>query len=215
MVDATRVTHPASVPDRTGERLSPAAWLAAAKAELIARGVGSVKIDRIAAGLGVTRGSFYWHFASREALLAALLESWRAQNTGCFRAAMSVPGDEALMRLVRYCRVWLDPGVFDADYDSAVRDWARTDPAVAPLVRAADDERIAILRAALIEIGYADPEAAVRARTVYYHQIGYFALRIEEDLATREALFPVYFKVLFGFPLPPDLAARAIRSPAG
>jgi AcrR family transcriptional regulator len=214
MMDETRADAPPSVPDRTGERLSPADWIAAARVELVASGVGAVKIDRIAAGLGVTRGSFYWHFQSREALLRALLSDWQAENTGCFREAVSVPGDETLMKLVRYCRVWLDPGVFDAAYDAAVRDWARADPAVVPLVRAADDERIAILHAALVDLGYADPEAMVRARAVYYHQIGYFALRIEEDLATREALFPVYFEVLFGFPLPPALGARAREAPA-
>jgi AcrR family transcriptional regulator len=190
-----------AAPDRAGERLSPAAWLSAARAELIARGVGSVKIDRLATGLGVTRGSFYWHFKSRAELLDALIEDWRHANVNPFLHVLDQDADPVL-RLKRFFGIWLRGGGFDPALDSAMRDWARTSRPVARLVREADTARTDVLRRIFIAMGYPGPEAEVRARIAYYHQVGYYALGIVESRQLRESLFPTYFKVLAGHDVP-------------
>ncbi|MFG5409804.1 helix-turn-helix domain-containing protein [Piscinibacter sakaiensis] len=61
--------------------LSPADWIADALALLADQGIDAVRVDVLARRLGVTRGSFYWHFADRDALLRGLLETWRQQAT--------------------------------------------------------------------------------------------------------------------------------------
>lgn len=184
-------------------RLSPEDWLDAARHVLIRSGVTSVKVDGLARDLNVTRGSFYWHFVDRADLLDRLLTSWVAHNTGPFMRVLEVDQGEPIVQLLRYCEVWLDGSLFDPDFDAAVRDWARGSEAVALVVRRADDERVAVLVRLFTELGYDPSEATVRARTLYYHQIGYFALKIEQSLDERLALLPVYFRVLTGFPLPP------------
>ena len=65
----------AAKPDRAG-RLSADDWAQAALDLIAEQGVAAVAVEPLARRLGVTKGSFYWHFPSREALLKAALERW-------------------------------------------------------------------------------------------------------------------------------------------
>jgi AcrR family transcriptional regulator len=56
-------------------------WLTAAVAALIRGGLDAVAVEPLATSLGVTKGSFYWHFENRDALIAALVEQWEAVGT--------------------------------------------------------------------------------------------------------------------------------------
>ena len=58
--------------------LSPEDWTRAATEVLVDQGIDHVRVDVLAGQLGVTRGSFYWHFRDREALLRSVLQTWRA-----------------------------------------------------------------------------------------------------------------------------------------
>lgn len=61
--------------------LTPEDW---ARAALIAWGTGGLRalaVEPLAAKLGVTKGSFYWHFSSRNDLLRAAVELWETQGT--------------------------------------------------------------------------------------------------------------------------------------
>ena len=57
--------------------LTPEAWIAAATDVLVDQGIDAVRVDVLAKAMEVTRGSFYWHFKDREALLVAVLNAWR------------------------------------------------------------------------------------------------------------------------------------------
>jgi AcrR family transcriptional regulator len=61
--------------------LSRGDWVAVALGILADEGIEAVRITRLAVDLGVTRGSFYWHFKDRDDLLAALIAAWEARNT--------------------------------------------------------------------------------------------------------------------------------------
>ena len=61
-------------------RLSAIDWANAALDVIAEDGVAGVAVEPLARRLGVTKGSFYWHFPSREALLAAALERWEAME---------------------------------------------------------------------------------------------------------------------------------------
>ena len=67
---------------KSGWRGSEDLWLNAAYDLLIDKGVDAVKVLPLAETLGLSRTSFYGHFDSREALLAALVSRWRDRNTG-------------------------------------------------------------------------------------------------------------------------------------
>ena len=69
------MTEAAARNERTA-RLSAEDWAQAALDQIAEQGVASVAVEPLARRLGVTKGSFYWHFPSRDALLQAALERW-------------------------------------------------------------------------------------------------------------------------------------------
>ncbi|HWM58629.1 MAG TPA: TetR/AcrR family transcriptional regulator [Pseudonocardia sp.] len=66
---------------KTKRRLTAADWTAAALDALAAGGLTAVAVEPLATRLGTTKGSFYWHFSGRDALLAAALEHWERIDT--------------------------------------------------------------------------------------------------------------------------------------
>lgn len=180
------------------EVLGRDAWIAAARKTLISEGFAAVKVDRLAKALGVTRGGFYWRFSGLPDLLDALVEDWRSRNTAPLLAALG-GGDSVSERFRRLMHTWIEEKAFSPDYDTAIREWSRTDPKVARIVRRIDDERINAFKTLFKDAGYAEQEALVRARVVYYHQVGYYAMGVHESKKTRMALSETYQQVLTGF----------------
>src|SRR5215467_8675078 len=67
---------------KTGRRpLSPDDWARAALAAIARGGVAAVAVETIAGELGATKGSFYWHFKNRDALIQAALDRWEHVRT--------------------------------------------------------------------------------------------------------------------------------------
>lgn len=190
---------------KTGQ-LSREDWVAIARKAMIAAGVDDVKVDVLARRLKVTRGSFYWHFESRQDLLDALLEDWEANNRreiAAIETRAAAGGSDGLVELFR---IWLGEDPSFPAFDIAVRTWARKAPKVLALVRAIDEDWISLLQAYLERGGMTAPESFVRARIMYFHQVGYFALALDEDLADRAKLAPYYYAALTGSPAPEGLA---------
>lgn len=173
-------------------------WINAARQMLIKEGVAGVKVDRLAKKLKVTRGGFYWRFKNRKDLLDLLLDVWRMTNTTPMVSLLTGPGTpqerfRALMRL------WIEERDYSPDFDSAVRAWSRVSPAVAKMVHAIDDKRIAAFTQLFLDAGYDDEEALIRARVTYFHQIGYYAMGMRESRNRRWELSETYYRVLSGF----------------
>lgn len=173
-------------------------WIAAARTMLIEGGIAAVQISPLATRLGVTRGGFYWRFTNRQDLLDHLLVDWEARNTQPFleviRSTLS-----AHDRYRDMTSLWLEERDFDPKLDTAIRQWANVDAGVATVVRRNDDARIAALQRLFEDAGQEPMEAMVRARVVYFHQIGYYALGFHETLDERRKLMPYYDRILTGF----------------
>lgn len=184
-------------------------WIAAARIELIAAGVNAVKIGRLARRLRVTRGGFYWHFTSRADLLRQLLKAWEHASTVAFeRTLTSEDIRNGPKEFLSFAALWIRETEFVPAYDTAVRDWARTSREAAAAVARVDQRRIDVLHRIFKELGFSEPEALVRARITYFHQVGYYALDFQENPERRRALAPVYLQVLSGLPL--DLIVRTL-----
>jgi AcrR family transcriptional regulator len=179
-------------------RLTVEDWIKAARGALIKSGIDGTKVDLLARKLKVTRGSFYWHFENRAALLGALLEHWEATNNAPMLGAIGRAGERGDRAdfAASVGRLWADEKDYSPAYDSAVRDWARTDAKAAAAVHRVDAQRIEALRRMFEAYGFAGDEALVRARITYFHQVGYYALKFRESPADRERLGPVYDQVL-------------------
>jgi AcrR family transcriptional regulator len=195
-------------------RLNREDWVAVARKALIASGVDDVKVDVLARRMKVTRGSFYWHFKHRQDLLDALLTDWEANNRKEI-AAVEKRAEEGDSGLVEIFKVWLGEDPNFPAFDIAIRVWARKSREVAELVREIDEAWIALFQHFFERSGLAPQEAFVRARIMYFHQIGYYALSIRESLAERAKLAPIYYHALTGSPAPAEMeeALLALKQP--
>ncbi len=187
-------------------RLGRADWIEAALEVLVGEGVDALRITRLADALGVTRGSFYWHFKDREDLLQALVGHWQRKNTAAIASAVEGADtiDDGILALFD---TWLDPERFDPLLDSALRDWARRSDAVREAIDDADRARVSAIAALFGSFGYDNPEAFIRARVIYFTQVGYYALHIKEPLAERISYLEAYFKSFTGLEIDAEKAA--------
>jgi len=181
-----------------GWRGSAEAWLDAAYEILIESGVDAVRIVPLSKKLKLSRTSFYWFFKDREALLTALLEKWRAKNTGNLAKQSGCYAESITEAIFNVFDCWLDPALFDSKFEFAIRSWAQQSPKVAAAMRAADAIRIQALTDMFIRFKYESLAADVRARTIYLTQIGYISMKTKEDLATRMARIPDYVEIFTG-----------------
>jgi len=184
--------------DRRGWRGSRALWLEAARAAFLDGGVDAVKVQPLASRLNLSRTSFYWFFADRAALLDALLQDWEATNTGALVAGCTAYADTIAEAVLNVISVFLDETRFQPRYDMAVRGWAHRSAAVSARATAADEARLAAIRAMFARFGYVQAEADVRARTIYLVQVGYISLQTRESLEARLARIPAYVKTFCG-----------------
>jgi AcrR family transcriptional regulator len=195
-----------------GWRGTPDLWLDAAYDLLVEGGVEAVKVMPLAERLGLSRTSFYWHFADREALLAGLVARWEATNTANLVARCEAPAATIAEAMLNLIDAWVDPSLFDSRLEFAMRTWSLTDPGVAVAMTAADDTRIAALTSLFLRFGYGATEADTRARTLYLTQVGYIALRSHESFEVRMARIPAYVLTFSGqSPTDGEIAAFLAR----
>ncbi|PUB16271.1 TetR/AcrR family transcriptional regulator [Yoonia sediminilitoris] len=190
------MTAPKAV--RGSSRTSRADWTRAALDTLIEEGVDQVKVAVLSKRLKCARSSFYWYFKDRQALLGALLSHWQATNTAAIVTQATAPADSINLALVNLFACWIDGGQFDTQLDFAVRDWARRDGTVRQAVDVSDQTRIAALTAMFTRFDYPPAEAKIRARIVYFTQIGYDALDQRETNFERAQSGPDYLFCMTG-----------------
>lgn len=81
--------------------LTASDWAEAALQLIAESGLGALTVSRLAARLGVTKGSFYWHFKGRDELLAAALDRWQQRATSdTMKALDEVPDPRTRLELI-------------------------------------------------------------------------------------------------------------------
>ena len=147
-----------------------AQWTQAGLEALRKGGVAGVRVERLAADLGITKGSFYWHFKNRGDLLDALLEHWAREMTDVEFERIQAMRAGLAGRLQALAEDVLEKGM--GRYDPAIRGWARTDRKVAAAVAQVDRRRVRALAGFFEEGGFAPAEARTRARLFYTFLLG-------------------------------------------
>jgi AcrR family transcriptional regulator len=187
-------------------------WIKAALTILIEQGAGEVKILTLAERMGCSRSNFYWFFKDRDALLAELLAHWQSKNTAAIVDRATRPATRISQGVLNIFDCWADTNLFDSRLDFAVREWARRSDAVAAEVARADALRLQAIAALFSRFGASPTQAIVRARTLYFMQLGYYALEIEESAEERIALLPDYIEAFCGeAPDPEDTRMFKLR----
>lgn len=197
-----------------GSFLTPGHWLDAAVRLLIEEGIDQVKVQRLAALLGASRGSFYWHFRNREELLDAILQRWQENNTDALIAALGPPERPLEQRILGLFTLWMEQHPFYPRFDNAVRAWAAKSPKARRVQRRADRQRLQHLERLFLDAGYPPAEAKVRGDVFYFTQVGYYALDLDETKAERLAKLELYFRAFTGRELPAGAAAAYRRAEA-
>ncbi|WP_027554014.1 TetR/AcrR family transcriptional regulator [Bradyrhizobium sp. Cp5.3] len=149
------------------EQLSADDWIKQGLKALGKSGFTALKADPLAKAMGVSRGSFYWHFADLSAFHAAVLKRWREIAAEQIIADVEADSDEPLKSLLRRS--------FGArlDLERAVRNWAAFDPAAQAAVRAIDRRRLDYIEALLAKRGLAPAMAEARAQILYWTFLGF------------------------------------------
>ncbi len=173
-------------------------WIAASRDMLIKRGISAVKVEPLARNLGVTPGSFYWHFKNRDALYHALLKDWLASNVHPFIDALEEAATNPRAQYLALAYVWVLSPQFNAPLDIAIREWGKTSKLAERTLRFIDHKRISLYQWVFKGFGHESVSALVRARTMYYHQLGYYTIRIEESLDKRLLQIPHYAEIISG-----------------
>ena len=173
-------------------------WLNAARAALIADGVDAVKVLALAIELDVSRSSFYWYFKNRDELLAALLDHWEERNTQSIVRQCALEAGCISEGACNFFRCFIDPRLFDRGLDFAVRAWARQDAAVRTRIDAADQTRLQAITALFARYGFDAYAADWRARMIYFMQLGYHALEVQETMEVRMSRLPGYLEGFTG-----------------
>ena len=160
-------------------RLDAAAWIDSAMQLLTERGIDSVRVEVLAKRLGVTKGSFYWHFTDRESLLAQMLQTWRKRATLGIIERLESTHEPALTRLSRLLRLQFDArkAEIGAEIELSIRLWARHDPRAAQALKEVDELRLRYIAKLLDELGTAKDALDARAVLIYCY------MRVSRSLA--------------------------------
>jgi len=154
------------------DQLSAQDWVDFGLKTLAKRGFTALKADPLAKAMGVSRGSFYWHFADLGAFHAAVLERWREVATeqiiaGVEAARASDSNENPLAILLRL--------TFGSKHqlEKAVRSWAANDARARSAVAAVDRRRLDYIAGLLAEAGLAEEVARARAQILFWAFFGY------------------------------------------
>lgn len=165
------------------EQLSAKDWLDRGLKTLAKGGFTALKAEPLAKAMGVSRGSFYWHFADIGAYRAAILDHWREVMAERVIAELETmpKSEDALALLLR--RAFSAPLALER----AVRSWATADAAARAAVHAVDQRRIGYIETLLRQAGFPDDVARGRAQIFYWAFIGFALSDQMQPKARQEA----------------------------
>ena len=152
-------------PRGPGRRLSVDDWIQAGFALLADGGPNALRVDRLCEHIGVTKGSFYWHFTDLQTYRTALLEAWgslKDQDRQRFENSADV---EPRQRLRYMMAAVVTPQQWALE--RAMRVWALTDDDVAANVRKSDGRVFRAVFQAFVDAGFAPEDAGVRSAVFF------------------------------------------------
>ncbi|TAN04549.1 MAG: TetR/AcrR family transcriptional regulator [Rhodanobacteraceae bacterium] len=172
-----------SEPARRGRphaRLSASDWERGALEMIADEGVAALAVEALARRLGVTKGSFYWHFKNREALLQAALKRWEADDERELQQHIGAAGDHPRTRLDALFR-WVS-GEAQAHRIYAALLQALDHPLVKPMMTRVSQRRMDFLVMAFRQAGLDHDAARHRARLTYAAYVGFLQLNLTLEL---------------------------------
>ena len=151
------------------DQLSAQDWLDLGLKTLAESGFTALKAEPLAKAMGVSRGSFYWHFADIGVYHAAILKHWRDVATEQVIANLEeVSKDRDALALLLRRAFSSTPAL-----ENAVRTWATVDPAARDAVQAIDQRRLGYIVTLFRQTGLSVDVARARAQILYWAFLGF------------------------------------------
>ena len=176
-------------------RLSRDQWLARALDVLAMEGHAKLRLETICSELGVTRGSFYWHFKDRDDFVRSVVLYWSGQFTDPVIDHIRQLGDDAQERL-RSLMHFVSEGGY-ARYDVCVRAWAAQDPGlVAKIVEDVDRRRLTFVRSLFTGMGFEGRESEFRARACIAYLMFEASVLVKSADQDRSKMLNRFFDVI-------------------
>ena len=151
-------------------RLTREDWLDAAFKAVVEGGFDKVRVLLIADTLGVTRGSFYWHFVDHAELVSALLTRWKNREMEVDRVLKSQSTSDPQADLLRLLDAALAHGGTDLEnirFELALRGLGRRDPSVAKMLVEVDEMRMSLFEYKFARLT-GDSKAATELAALFY-----------------------------------------------
>ena len=158
--------------------LSAADWERAALDLIADSGMQALAVEPLARRMGITKGSFYWHFSSREALLEQALIRWEEHDRRNLNASLGEienPRDRLISFFRRVGKEKLTHEVFSELCSAAGH------PQVEPVLERVAERRMAHLSAAFEELGMPADKARHQARLTYSVYLGFLQLQKQQQ----------------------------------
>lgn len=175
---------------RRGSSLRAEDWVDHANRLLIDENIRGVQIATLCERLGVTKGSFYWHFRSRRDLLDAILQAWRKRNTlnVMSRVVSFVTPLRSIRALLSLPR--RPASTTGARVEMSVRDWARRDRNTFRSLQEIDNIRLRGFEQLFRRQGFRGNAAKARAYIAYTIMMGDSILKdtIRDEVDTETFL---------------------------
>lgn len=166
-------------------RTPRSAWIEAAQQALGAGGPDAIRIEALAASLGVSKGGFYWHFKDRQGLLDEMLDSW--EKTMVEDVIAQVESEPAEPR-AKLAHLFTLASSVDFTVELAIRDWSRRDEDVTARLCRVDSQRMAYLRLLFGQLCADEDEVEARSMLTYSLFVGSYFIAARTDGKSRSQM---------------------------
>jgi len=176
-------------------------WIEAGMKEIGRSGVEGVRVEVLAAHLGITKGGFYRRFKDRRALLDALLQTWQRGRIAAIEKQTELAGERAGQRLKSLIQLYserLNPEAMAIEL--AVRQWARSDGDASAAVESVDAARLSNVAQLYRRLGWSAEEARARAVLFYAFIFGQSLIFLGPSLRKRASMTGACADILIGEP---------------
>jgi AcrR family transcriptional regulator len=177
---------------RAQRRLTRDDWISAALEAIADGGLAAVGVEPLAARLGATKGSFYWHFENRDALLQAAISRWEQETTTDVAADITTTPGTPASQFRRLVVTVIEHAELDRVGPALLA--SATHPAVAPALERVTAARLGLIDVVLRRLGFPPAESRRRALLAYSAYLGHgqLAHSTPEVLPTTRAARRAY-----------------------
>ena len=152
-------------------RLTRDDWITAALVAIADGGLAAVGVEPLAARLGATKGSFYWHFENRDALLGAAISRWEQETTTDVVAEITAARDAPASQFRRLVAGVIERAEQDRVGPALLASAAH--PAVAPVLERVTAARLDLITVVFRRLGFTEAQARRRALLAYSSYLGH------------------------------------------